>query len=133
MPKFNTRVISNFFENLRKYSQVKVFHQYQRHRGKFCHWYRWCRWYRWQICRRYLPPGSTKPAARIIMRIISVCSHLKVNLKEKMYLYVNSTAHRFPNKTIKTCLTEDFSHLPPESMTPVAHIELRISRNSKRP
>ncbi len=30
-PENNTRVISNFFENMWRYSQVKVHHQYQRH------------------------------------------------------------------------------------------------------
>jgi hypothetical protein len=44
--------------------------------------------------------------------IISDCLHLKMNLKEKYYLYVNSIIHRCPNKTIKTFLIEDVSHLP---------------------
>jgi hypothetical protein len=50
-----------------------------------------------------------------------------VNLKEKMYLYANSTIQRCSNKIIKTFLIEDFVHLPPVSMTPVVHLELGIS------
>ncbi len=41
-------------------------HRYQRHRGQIC---RRCRWHRWQI-----------------MRTISGCRHLKVNLKAKIYI-----------------------------------------------
>ncbi len=32
-----------------------------------------------------------------------------MNLKENIYLYVNSTTQRCPNKTIKTVMIEDFS------------------------
>ncbi len=72
-------IISNFFENSRRYSQVKVHHRCQRHRwqichrcqwqiaaginntggkfasgindtgGKFCHQFPLCCWHRWQI------------------------------------------------------------------------------------
>ena len=32
-PEYTSRAVSNFFENLRRYSQLKVHHQ--------CHWHRW--------------------------------------------------------------------------------------------
>ncbi len=57
-----------------------------------------------------LPPVSTTPVAnchryqrrrRQIMATISGCRHLKVNLKAKIYIYVNSTTQRCPNKIIK--------------------------------
>ncbi len=68
-------------------------------------------WYRRQICHRCqrtggkfatgvndaggkLPPVSMTPAS------ISGCRHLKVNLKAKIYIYVNSTTQRYPNKII---------------------------------
>ncbi len=57
--------------------------------GKFCHWYRWCCWYRWQICRRYQWHQWQ------IMGTVSDCWDLIVNLKEKIYLYVNSTIHLY--------------------------------------
>jgi hypothetical protein len=46
-----------------------------------------------------LPPVSTTPAANLppvsqIMGTISVCRHLKVNLKAKIYMYVSSTTQR---------------------------------------
>ncbi len=88
--------------------------------GKFCHRYRWCRWYWWQI-----------------MGTISDCLHLKVNLKEEVYLHVNSTNQRYPNKIIKPFLIEDFFHLPPVLTILVVHLELWISmnffKNLKRP
>jgi len=61
------------------------------------------------------------------MATISGCRQLKVNLKAKIYLYVNSTTQRCPNKIIKIFLLENFCHLPPVSLTPVANLELRIS------
>ena len=50
-----------------------------------------------------------------------------MNLKAKIYIYVNSTIQRCPNKIIKNFLIEDFFHLPPESATPVVNLELPIS------
>jgi hypothetical protein len=35
---------------------------------------------------------------------VSGCRHLKVNLKAKIYIYVNSTTQRCPNKIIKIFL-----------------------------
>jgi hypothetical protein len=57
---------------------VAICHRYQRHQRKICHQ---CQWHRWQI-----------------MGTISGCWDLKVNLKAKMYLWVNSTSQRCPNK-----------------------------------
>jgi hypothetical protein len=48
-------------------------------------------------------------------------------MKAKIYIYVNSTTQRCPNKIIKIFLLEGFFHLPPVSLTPVANLELRIS------
>jgi hypothetical protein len=62
-----------------------------------------------------------------IMGTIPDCIHLKANLKENIYLYLNPTTQRCPNKIIKTFLIEDFFHLPPVSTTPVVHLELGIS------
>ena len=61
------------------------------------------------------------------MGFISGCRYLKVNLKAKIYIYVNSTIQRCSNKIIKIFLIEDFFHLPPVSATPVVNLELRIS------
>ncbi len=117
-PEYTIRVVSNFFENSRRYSQLKVDHRYQRHRWQICHRYQRhrrqvchrCRWYRWQT-----------------MRLISGWGGLKVNLKAKIYIYVNSTIQRCPNKIITIFLIKDFFHLPPVSATPVVKLELRIS------
>ncbi len=90
-PDNNSRIISNFFENSRRYSQVKVHHQCQRHRwqichrcqiaagindtggkfstgindtgGKFCHQFPLCCWL--HDAGGKLPPISTPPAANL--------------------------------------------------------------------
>jgi hypothetical protein len=118
---------SNFFENSRRYSRVKVHHRYQRHRR--------------QIFLPFslvllipaanlplvstiplanLPPVSTTPVAKChryqrnrrqichrcqrhrwqIMATISGCTYHKVSLNAKIYIYVNSTTQRCPNKII---------------------------------
>ncbi len=106
-----------FCKNSRRYSQAKVHQQCQGHR---CHWHR-CHWHRWQI-----------------MGTISGCRHLKVNLKAKIYINVNSSSQCCPKKIMKIFLIGVFFHLPPVSTTPLVHFELRISprifkKNSKRP
>jgi hypothetical protein len=53
------------------------------------------------------------------MATLSGCRHLKVNLKAKIYIYVNSTTQRCPYKIIKIFLLEGFFL--------VANLELRIS------
>ncbi len=61
-PEYTIGAVSNFFENSRRYSQLKVDHWYQRHRQQN---YRRYQRHRWQICHRYqqhrrqiLPPVS---------------------------------------------------------------------------
>ncbi len=117
-PDNNIRIISNFFENSRRYSQVKVHHRCQRRR---------C-----QIATGINDAGDKFATGVIdiggkIIGTISGCRHLKVNLKAKIYIYVSSTTQKWPNKIIKFFLIEDFFHLPPVSLTPVANLELRIS------
>jgi hypothetical protein len=106
-PDNNIRIISNFFENSWRYSQVKVHHRCQLHRWQICHQFPLCCWHRWQVCHR------CQRRRWQIMGTISGSRHLKVNLKEKNYIYVSSTTQRWPNKIIKIFLIEDFFHLPP--------------------
>ena len=49
-----------------------------------------------------------KFATGVIMATISGCRPLKVNLEAKIYIYVNSTTQRCPNKIVKIFLLEDF-------------------------
>ncbi len=62
-----------------------------------------------------------------IGKTISDSRNLQMNLKAKIYIYVNSTTQRCPNKIIKNCLIKDFSHLPPVSKTLVVHFKLQKS------
>ncbi len=133
-PEYSIRTVSIFFENSRRYSQVKVHHRYQRHRRQIfppfslvllipvanwqiCHR---CQQYRRQICHR------CQRRRWQIMGTVSGCRHLKVNLKAKIFIYAYSTTQRCPNKTIQIFQFEDFCNLPPVSTTPVVHLELRI-------
>ncbi len=162
-PYKNIRIISNFFENSRRYSQVKV--QCQRHCWQICHRHQW---HQRQILppvplvlltpvanlppvstiTAALPPVSTTPVANChryqrhqrqicdrcqrhqrqicdrcqrhrwqIMGTISGCRHLTVNLKTQIYIHVNSTTQRCPNKIIKIF----------RPSTPVVYLEPRIS------
>ncbi len=82
-PEYTIRAVSNFFKNSRRSSQLKVDHQYQRHRWQICHRYQR---HQGQICHRYqwhrrqilppvslvllipvanLPPVSTIPATNL--------------------------------------------------------------------
>ncbi len=129
---------TNFFENSRRYSRVKVHHRYQRHRWQIFHR---CQRHRRRNCRRYQPHRWQLMATISgchqfplccwhrwqIIGTISGCIHLKVNLKAKIYIYVNSTTQRCQNKIIKIFLLEGFFHLPPVSLTPVPNLELWIS------
>jgi hypothetical protein len=51
----------------------------------------------------------------------------QVNLKAKIYTYVNSTTQRCPNKILTIFQLEGFFLLPPVLLTPVATLELVIS------
>ncbi len=153
-PDTNIRIISNFFENSQRYSQVKVHHRCRRHRqqnfatsspcvvdsggkfatgvndtgGKFAAGVNDAggKLPRYQRHRRQICHRCHWHRWQII-GTISGCIHMKVNLKVKIYIYVSSTTQRWPNKIIKNFLIEDFFHLPPVSWTPVANLELRIS------
>ncbi len=47
--------------------------------------------------------------------------------KKFIYMLIYLYYTKVSKKIMKTFLTEDFFHLPPVSMTPVVHLELRIS------
>ncbi len=108
LPPVSATPVANFSTfSLALLIPVANCHRYQQHRRQICHRRRW---HLWQI-----------------MATISGCRHLKVNLKAKIYIYVNSTTQRCQNKIIKIFLLEGFLHLPPVSLTPVANLGLRIS------
>jgi hypothetical protein len=115
--------VSNFFENLQRYSQLNVDHRYQRHRQQILPPVSQVL----LIPVANLPPVSTILAANLLpmsttpvanchryqrhrrqMVLISGCRYLKVNLKAKIYIHVNSSIQRCPNKIIKNFQIEDF-------------------------
>jgi hypothetical protein len=95
-----------------------------------------------------LPPVLTTPVANLppvsstttIMATISGCRHLKVNLKAKIYIYVNSTTQRCPNKIISIFLLEGFFHFQvchrvndTGGKPGAANISANFRKNSQRP
>ncbi len=94
-PDTNIRVIYYLFENSWRYSQVKVHHctGINKTGGKFCHQYCWYCWYRWQFATGI---NDNQRHWWQVMGTLSDCWYLKVNFKEKSYLYVNSTTQRCP-------------------------------------
>ncbi len=117
----NIKIISKLFENSRRYSQVKVHHQCQRHWRQICHQYQGHR-------RQILPPVPLV----LLTPVTNNRNNIRLQtpeseLKAKIYIFVSSTTQRWPNKIIKIFLIEDFFHLPPVSLTPVANLKLRIS------
>jgi hypothetical protein len=92
-PEYTIRAVSNFFENSRRYSKLKVDHRYQRHRWQICHRYQRHR-------RQILPPV-------LLVLLIPVANNgnnirLQIPLSELEgknvpYICVNSTIQRCPN------------------------------------
>ncbi len=112
---------------------------YQRHRRQICHRYQR---HRWQILPPVplvanLPPVSMIPAANLPPVSTPPVTNNGNNIRlqtpyselegKNLYIYDNSTTQRCPNKIIKNFLLEDFFCLPPVSLTPVVHLEPRIS------
>ena len=74
-----------------------------------------------------LPPVSTTPASVSMTPVANNGNNIRLlrpksEHEGKMYLLVNSTSQRCPNEIIKTFMIEDFLHLPPVSLTPVANL-----------
>ncbi len=75
----------------------------------------------WQICHRCKRHRWQR------MGTISDFWQLKMNLKEKIYLYTNSATQKCQKEIKKIFQNEDVFHLPLVSTTPVVHLELWIS------
>ncbi len=99
-PEYPIRTILNFFENSRRYSQVKVCHRYKR---QICHR---CQRHRRQVLRPVslvllIPVANLHPVSTIL---VAICH------------WYQRTGGKFA-----------FLHLPPVSTTTAANLELRIS------
>ncbi len=118
-PEYPIRTVSNFFENSRRYSQVKMHHRCQRHRWQICHR---CQWHRWQIAAGIndtggkFPPVSTTPAANF-----ATSSPCAVDTGGKFSAGVNDAGGKLPPVS-----TTSAANLPPVSLTPVANNENSI-------
>jgi len=99
-PEYHIRTVLNFFENLRRYSQAKVHHRYQRHR--------------WQIATTpaaNLPPVSATPVANFATIFPCV-----VVTGGKFATGVNETGGKFAASANDTG-----GNLPPVSTTAAAN------------
>jgi hypothetical protein len=73
-----------------------------------CHQYQWHRWQNRHRCQQLRWQ---------IMGTLSDWWHLKLNLKEKIYLYVYSTSERYQKEIIQTFMIEESFRLPLLSTT----------------
>ncbi len=108
-----------------------------------CHWYQRhrrqrhrCCWHRWQLmgtisgCRHL----KVNLKAKIYIYVnsttptISGCKHIKVNLKAKIYIFVTLLPKGAQTTLLKFVCMSIFSIChPPVSTTPMVHLEPRIS------
>jgi len=102
-PEYPIRTVSNFFENSRRYSQVKVHHRYQRHRWQICHR---CQRHRRQNCRRY---------QRHRRQICHRCQRHRRQILPPVSLVL-----LIPVANLPPVSTTPAANLPPVSTTPVA-------------
>ncbi len=75
-PEYPIRTVSNFFENSRRYLQVKVHHRYQQHRWQICHrcqrhWRQNCR--RYQRHRRQIATGINVTGGKFCHQFCQCC------------------------------------------------------------
>jgi hypothetical protein len=115
-------VISIFFENSRRFCMSRGTSGINETANlppiPLIRWYRWqichqchchqkqifrlCQWYRWQVATGINGNGDELMSLTPwqIMRTLSDCWRLKVNLKKKIYLYVDLTTQRCSNKKL---------------------------------
>ncbi len=118
----NSWVISNFFENSRRYSQVKVCHRYQ--------------WHQQQILTRVLlvllipvanlPAVSTTPVANNGNNRYQTADNLKWTWRKNIIYSICSLYYPKSKRNNENFSDWRVFHLPPMSLTPV-RLELRIS------
>ncbi len=120
-PEYPIRTVSNFFENSRRYSQVKVHHQYQRQRWQICHR---CQRHLRQNCRRYqrhrrqilppvylvllipaanLPLMSTTPAANLLPVSTTPVANCHRCQRHRRQIWRQGQWHRWQMGTISGC------------------------------
>ncbi len=124
-PENDIRVISKYFENSRRYSQVKVHHRCQRHRWQICHR---CQWHRWQIAAGINDTGG-KFATGIndTDNNNDTSSACVVDTGGKFATGVNDTGGKFAagvndaGGKLLLVSTTLAANLPPVSLTPVAN------------
>jgi hypothetical protein len=67
------------------------------------------------------------------MGTVSDCWQLKVNLKENIDLYANSTTHRCPKEIMNTFMIEEFFLLPIDGAPWAANVSANFRKNLNWP
>ncbi len=147
-PECSIKTVSNFFENSRRYSQLKVCHHCQRHRWQmerifnqknfnnfvwsplssrgnlyinFClqvHFQVSSAWY----CSHYLPPVSMTPAANlppVSLIPVAICQWRRWHRRQICRRYRWHRCQQHKGNW--------WQNLPPVSLVPVVHLNLQIS------
>ncbi len=102
-PEYITRAVSNFFENSRRYSQLKVHH--------------WCRWHRWQMGKIFknLNYFVWTPLGSIVNIYINFCLQVHFEVSASWYC-----SHYLPP------VIDNDGKLPPVSLTPVSATQAKL-------
>ena len=133
-PEYPIRTVSNFFENSRRYSQVKVHHRYQRHRWQICHR---CQRHRRQTLPPVwlvlltpvanLPPVSKTPAANL-----PPVSTTLAKMVEKFAIGVADTGGKFATSVVDTGGNFATSVVDTGGAPWLTNISANFRKNSKR-
>ncbi len=104
-PDNNVRIISNFLENLRRYSQVKVHH--------------WCRW---QICNRYQwRRQKILPSVPLVLLTpVANCCRYQRQRRQICHRYQQRQRQILPS--VPLVLLTPVANLPPVSTIPAANL-----------
>ncbi len=119
-PECPNRTVSNFFENSLRYSQVKVHHRCQRHRGKFATGV--------NDTGGKLPLVSTTPAANLPPVSTTPAANFATSFPctadtgGKFATGVNDTGGKFAAGVNDAGVNDAGGNLPPVSTTPAANL-----------
>ena len=106
-PEYTNRAVSNFFENSRRYSQLKVHHR--------------CRWHRWQMAKIFKLKNFNyfvwTPLGSRVNIYINFCLQVQFKMTAAWYC-----THYLPPVSLIPV-----ANLPLVSLLPVVHLDSRIS------
>ncbi len=101
-PECPIRTVSNFFENLRRYSRLKVDHR--------------CRWHRWQMKKIFNQKNFNNFVGTPLY------SKLNIYINFCLQVHFEVSASWYCSQCLPPVLLTPAANLPPASLTPVANL-----------